>query len=148
MGIQGWEWLIMIGLALGALVLIVVVLFVILRRDPQPDDVVLVTPHEPIGHTPDGQSLYPAPQVRPTNTFAILALIFSFFVAILGVIFGHLARAQIRRTGEAGDGLALAGLIIGYAAIAGWALLLITQLVIFGGVMGDGGMYGLILAAT
>ncbi|RZU62701.1 DUF4190 domain-containing protein [Zhihengliuella halotolerans] len=147
MGIQGWEWLIMIGLALGALVLIVVVLFVIVRREPQPDDVVLVSPHEPIGHTPDGRPLYPAPQVRPTNTFAILALIFSFFVAILGVVFGHLARAQIRRTGEAGDGLALAGLIIGYAVIVGWALLLFAPL-IFGGIMSSSVTYGLVLAAT
>jgi len=34
------------------------------------------------------------------------------------VILGHLARAQIRRTGEAGDGMAVAGLVLGYLGIA------------------------------
>ncbi|MEJ3652612.1 DUF4190 domain-containing protein [Actinomycetes bacterium KLBMP 9759] len=49
----------------------------------------------------------------PTNTMAILALIFAFVFAPLGVVFGFIARNQIKRTGESGDGLALAGLIVG-----------------------------------
>lgn len=53
-----------------------------------------------------------------TNTIAILSLVFAFFFPLLGVIFGHIARSQIRRTGEQGDGLALAGLIIGYISLA------------------------------
>jgi hypothetical protein len=35
--------------------------------------------------------------------------------AIAAVIFGHVARGQIRRTGEEGDTLATVGLIAGYA---------------------------------
>ena len=37
--------------------------------------------------------------------------------SIPAVIIGYMARAQIRRTGEAGQGLALAGLFLGWLAI-------------------------------
>jgi hypothetical protein len=65
---------------------------------------------------------YPAPgyapvyaqPVAPTNTMAILSLVFAFVFAPLAVVFGHMARKQIRNTGEQGEGLATAGLIIGY----------------------------------
>lgn len=52
----------------------------------------------------------------PTNGFAITALVSSLVVAPLGIIFGHLALRQIRRTGEGGRGLAIGGLVIGYVA--------------------------------
>ena len=51
---------------------------------------------------------------QSTNTMAIVALVSSLVFAPLGIIFGHIARGQIKRTGEGGAGLALAGLIIGY----------------------------------
>ena len=35
---------------------------------------------------------------------------------------GHVARSQIRRTGEAGSGLAMTGLILGWLAITMWVL--------------------------
>jgi hypothetical protein len=40
--------------------------------------------------------------------------------AVLGVIFGFVARSQIRRSGgtQGGDGLAIAGIIVGFAWIA------------------------------
>jgi hypothetical protein len=44
---------------------------------------------------------------------AILALVFAFVFAPLGIVFGIMGRKQIARTGEGGDGLALAGLIVG-----------------------------------
>jgi uncharacterized membrane protein len=66
----------------------------------------------------------PAPVVRTTNSLAVAALVCGvaeFFTlgltAIPAVILGHMARGRIRRTGEQGSGLALAGLILGYAAI-------------------------------
>jgi hypothetical protein len=43
---------------------------------------------------------------------------------------GHLAHGQIRRTGEGGDGLALAGLIIGYANIALSILVVLILIVV------------------
>lgn len=52
---------------------------------------------------------------RPTNVLAIVSLVTSVIgLGLVGVITGHIARRQIRRTGESGDGIALAGLIIGY----------------------------------
>lgn len=64
---------------------------------------------------------YYAPPAR-TNTLAIVALVLSFFVTLGGIICGHIALAQIKRTGEGGRGLALAGLIIGYALSAFWVV--------------------------
>jgi hypothetical protein len=68
---------------------------------------------------PYQQPYYPYPPPYPygprgTNTMAILALVFAFVFAPLAILFGHIGRKQIRETGEDGDGLALAGLIMGY----------------------------------
>ncbi|WP_449282396.1 DUF4190 domain-containing protein [Leucobacter sp.] len=71
----------------------------------------------------------PAP---PTNTLAIIALVGSFFISLVGVICGHIALKQIARTGEGGRGLALAGLIIGYVGIAVWVLVIIFYVFIIG----------------
>ncbi|MFI0710953.1 DUF1707 and DUF4190 domain-containing protein [Streptomyces inhibens] len=46
--------------------------------------------------------------------------------AIPAVILGHKARAEIRRTGERGDGQAITGLVLGWLAIGGWALFLLV----------------------
>jgi hypothetical protein len=40
------------------------------------------------------------------------------------VVLGHAARAEIHRTGEGGDGLALTGLVLGWLSTAGWALVM------------------------
>lgn len=75
-----------------------------------------------VGYGMDGQPIY---QQRGTNVFAILALVLGLFTGILGIVFGHVARAQIRRTGESGDGLAIAGLVVGYLWLAFWVLLIV-----------------------
>jgi hypothetical protein len=62
---------------------------------------------------------------QQTNTLAILALIFGLGGGVLGILFGHVAHAQIRRTGEKGWGLATAGLIFGYIGLAVIAIALI-----------------------
>jgi len=55
---------------------------------------------------------YPA-YGRPTNTMAILALVLAFVFAPAGLVLGIVARKQIKQTGEDGEGLALAGMIVG-----------------------------------
>ena len=45
---------------------------------------------------------------------AIASLVCAFVFAPLGIVFGHLSLSQIRRSGEEGRGLAIAGLVIGY----------------------------------
>jgi hypothetical protein len=52
------------------------------------------------------------------------------FGGLVAVITGHVARHQIKRTGEAGANLALIGLIAGYAAI-GLTLLFILAYILF-----------------
>ncbi|NLA64592.1 MAG: DUF4190 domain-containing protein [Leucobacter sp.] len=59
----------------------------------------------------------PAPAQKKTNTLAIVSLVGSFFVSLVGIICGHIALKQIKRTGEGGRGLALAGTIIGYVGL-------------------------------
>jgi hypothetical protein len=64
--------------------------------------------------------------ISRTNTMSILALIFGLLGGtVLPIVFGHIARGQIRRTGESGDGLALAGLILGYVSSSVVIVLLI-----------------------
>jgi hypothetical protein len=66
---------------------------------------------QPPGYPAD--QAYPAP--RGTNVLAIVALILSIVVLPpLGAILGHVSRRQIRASGEGGDGLALAAIIIGW----------------------------------
>jgi len=77
------------------------------------------------------------PQYRPsppsTNALAIAALVCGAAQFVTGITFipaiilGHVARSQIRKTGEQGDGMALAGLILGYIG----GILVIVILVIF-----------------
>jgi len=73
----------------------------------------------------------PYPPPRQTNTMAIAALICSFVVAPAGIVLGHIALSQIRRTGEEGKGLAIAGLIIGYISTALLLLVVVFWIVMF-----------------
>jgi hypothetical protein len=58
---------------------------------------------------------YPPPAMpRGTNQNAILALVLSLVLAPLGIYFGNKAKKEIAVTGEDGDGLATAGLVIGW----------------------------------
>jgi len=45
---------------------------------------------------------------------AVVAIVLAFVFPPLGIVFGHVARRQIRNRGGRGDGLALAALILGY----------------------------------
>ena len=69
---------------------------------------------------------------QSTNALAIAALVCGVVQFVTGltfipaIILGHMARGQIRRTGEQGGGLALAGLILGYVG----GILIIVTLVI------------------
>jgi hypothetical protein len=70
----------------------------------------------PSGYAPPAGYGYPV-YVQPApsmNTLAIVALVLAFVFAPAAIVCGHIARKQIRSSGESGDGLALAGLICGY----------------------------------
>lgn len=67
--------------------------------------------------TPQYQGYAPAAAAK-TNTLAIIALVASFFISIVGIVLGHVALNQIKTTGEGGRGLAIAALVIGYLSVA------------------------------
>jgi hypothetical protein len=49
----------------------------------------------------------------PTNQLAVIALAVTFVFPPAGLVCGILARRQLHRTGESGDGLTLAAIVIG-----------------------------------
>jgi hypothetical protein len=77
-------------------------------------------PESAYGTPPYAGYGYPMVAAAPTNALAIASLVCSllglavFVTAPVGAILGHVARRRIRQTGESGDGMALAGIIIGW----------------------------------
>ena len=86
----------------------------------------------------------PVPATAPTNQLAIVSLVAGvacwFILPVIGalvaIITGHVARGQIRRTGESGSGLALAGLILGYVHLLLGVLIVLFVVVVVFGVVG------------
>ena len=84
------------------------------------------------------------PPLARTNGLALASLACGLAQFVVGplatipaIVFGHVARHQIRRTGEQGAGLALAGLILGWATV-----ILAILLVLIIGVALTAGMHG------
>jgi uncharacterized membrane protein len=70
-----------------------------------------------------GLALYAVPRPR-TNSLAVASLacgvgqlMFGPLPTIPAIVLGHVARRQIRQTGEDGAGLALTGLLLGWAGV-------------------------------
>jgi hypothetical protein len=69
-----------------------------------------------------------------TNVLAIVSLVTSIIgFGLVGVITGHIGLNQIKKTGEEGRGLAIAGLVIGYITIAAALLILLIWGLALGG---------------
>ncbi|MHB9859760.1 DUF1707 and DUF4190 domain-containing protein [Streptomyces sp. YIM S03343] len=91
-------------------------------------------PHGPMPLTtapvPVPGTFLPVPPPR-TNGKALAAFVCGLlcvptigFTGIPALILGHVARAEISRSGEPGDGLALTGVILGWLSTGFWGLLL------------------------
>jgi len=87
-------------------------------------------PGAAFGVQPQYQVQYAMP--RRTNGLAVASLacgigqiFFWFLAAIPAVVLGHMARRQIRQTGEDGAGMALAGLVLGWIGIVATVLLVV-----------------------
>lgn len=74
---------------------------------------------------------YPPPVPPRTNALAIASLVCAFVFAPLGILFGHLSLSQIKRSGEDGRGLAIAGLVIGYVFTVAAILMLLAGALLF-----------------
>lgn len=80
---------------------------------------------------------------RPTSPLAIVSLVAGILGwtllpvlgALVAIVTGHMARAEIRRANGAivGDGLAIGGLLLGYVSIALAVLAVIVAILFFGG---------------
>jgi len=65
----------------------------------------------------------------PTNTMAVLALVFGVLGGLISIPFGHVALSQIKRTGQGGWAAAVTGLVLGYLWLAGLVALLVALVV-------------------
>jgi hypothetical protein len=92
----------------------------------------------PQGPAPVGQGVQATflPHPLATNGKAVGALVCGVLtVATAGltgfpaVVLGHAARAEMRRSGERGEGLATTGLVLGWLSVAGWALFVMLLVV-------------------
>ncbi|MDJ0425265.1 DUF4190 domain-containing protein [Rhodococcus fascians] len=101
-------------------------------QNPQHGQPQYQNPQYPIpqyGQPQYGQAPYVGAGFRPapaTNTLAIVSLVLAvlgltfipLIASVCAVVCGHVAKGQIKRTGEGGSGFATAGLIVGYVSIA------------------------------
>lgn len=53
----------------------------------------------------------------PFSVMAIIGFVFAFFAAPIGVVLSHVSLVQIRKHGLRGKGLAIAGIVMNWAAI-------------------------------
>jgi hypothetical protein len=73
---------------------------------------------------------YVTRQMPGMSAFAVSSFVLSVvwlygLGSILAIIFGHISLNHIRKRGERGRGLAIAGLIIGYVGLAGLIAIII-----------------------
>ncbi len=83
------------------------------------------------------------PPPRQTSTLAIISLVagilgwtlLPFLGSIGAIIFGHLARGEIRRSNGQldGDGLAITGLVLGWVNVVIAVLAIMAFILFFGG---------------
>jgi len=83
--------------------------------------------------------VFPMPMYQPpvtTNSLARASLVLGvaeFFTmgltAIPAIICGHMAKREMRQTGQRGDGLATSGLVLGYMAVIFWGVLIALSIV-------------------
>ena len=92
----------------------------------------------------------PASGTGDLNDLAVLALIASCVgLSVPGLVMGHIALRQIKKTGETGHGFALAAVIVGYVitvlvllAVVAFVVFMIAIFVVAGSAVQDSGSFG------
>ena len=82
------------------------------------------------GHLPPYGYGYPP---RRTNGLAVasmvLGIVWVYWIgSILALVFGYVARSQIRERGEGGDGMAIAGIVLGWIGVGVLVLALLASI--------------------
>jgi hypothetical protein len=92
---------------------------------------------------PASPQTVPAPLPPRTNVLGVITLVLGILgFGVVPIVTGHIALSQIKRTGEEGRGLTLAGLILGYVTAAGWLAVVLFWIAVagfatFGAVVGS-----------
>ena len=99
-------------------------------------ELMALTADLPAGAMP---TAWPVTMYQPpatTNSLARASLVLGvaeFFTmgltAIPAIICGHMAKREMRQTGQRGDGLATSGLVLGYMAVIFWGILIALSVV-------------------
>jgi len=125
----------------------------------QPGSPAAYQPGSPAAYQPGSPAGYPADpyqaggyppqfyvQPRKNNSLALTSMIVSIcgvmmcpLVGVVGAILGHKARKQIRQRDEDGDGMALAGIIVGWISFGFMVAIILLYAVIIAGVAASGG---------
>jgi hypothetical protein len=108
-------------------------------------------PRQPVYYAPVAP-VYVAPVAAPTNTLAVVSMIFGIagwvvlpvIGALVAVITGHISLGQLKRGSEGGKGMAVTGVVLGWVQlgltvlfVGFWVLLGLTVL---GTAAGSGGI--------
>lgn len=72
---------------------------------------------------------------RPTNGMAVASMVLGilwlgWLGSLLALIFGYIARQQIRERGESGDGMAVAGIVLGWIGAATFVMYILFFLLV------------------
>lgn len=63
----------------------------------------------------------------------MLGIVWVYWIgSILALVFGYVAKNQIRRTGEGGSGLATAGIVLGWVGVGVLLLVIVVGLIAAG----------------
>ncbi|MEU1185446.1 DUF4190 domain-containing protein [Streptomyces sp. NPDC005820] len=98
-------------------------------QGPYPQGAYPQTPYGPGPYQVWGQGYTPFARPAPVNGVAIAALVLGLlcFLPAVGLILGIIALVQIRKRGERGKGMAIAGAVVSSLGLALWAVSLSTS---------------------
>ena len=95
--------------------------------------------------TPQPTSDAPTANLRQTSTLAIVSLVagilgwslLPWVGSLVAIITGHMARSEIRQNPDTreGDGMAVAGLVLGWASFIIGLLVIVAFVLFFGGIL-------------
>jgi hypothetical protein len=84
---------------------------------------------------PWNASYMPVPSPRAINGLAIASMVVGilwlyWIGSILALVFGYIARRQIRERNESGEGMAIAGIVLGWVGVAVGTLVAVLVIVV------------------
>ncbi len=100
---------------------------------PPPPSYQSPPPPPPYQQPPPGyqqQYGYPGYVSAGTNGFAIASMVLGilwlwWIGSVLALVFGYVAKSQIRQTGQSGSGMATAGIVLGWIGVGFLALIIV-----------------------